>query len=149
MDYRLACDTALFAAIAPVAGTLLGECPTPAPVSVLHLHGLADHNIPFDGSPGAGTAKIDGPPVEDVIATWRTIDHCGLPVTTTAPPVTTSRATCDDGRVVELISVAGAGHQWPGSVSRPVLEKVLGLDPPSTALNATDTIWTFFSQHHR
>src|SRR5581483_7069562 len=65
MSYRLACDTTVFAAIAPVAGTVLGSCEKPAPISLIHIHGLADDNIPFDGSPGHGYARIDGPPVPE------------------------------------------------------------------------------------
>jgi polyhydroxybutyrate depolymerase len=69
-------------------------------------------------------------------------------VTTTAS-VTTSVATCPAGRSVELITIAGAGHQWPGSPSRPAIEKLLGLDPPSAELDATDAIWRFFAGHRR
>jgi polyhydroxybutyrate depolymerase len=41
---------------------------------------------------------------------------------------------------VELITIAGAGHQWPGAVPDPLAQRLLGLDPPSTALNATQVI---------
>jgi polyhydroxybutyrate depolymerase len=61
--------------------------------------------------------------------------------------VTTSLATCPDGRAVELITIAGAGHQWPGSRPKPVIQRLLHLDAPSTALNATDVIWRFFAAH--
>ncbi|GHJ43930.1 hypothetical protein Cs7R123_12720 [Catellatospora sp. TT07R-123] len=149
MAYRLACDTTLFAAIGPVAATRLGGCDHPAPVSVIHVHGDADHNIALDGSPGDGFATIDGPPVPEVIDGWRAVDGCAAPAVTTAGGVTTALSSCPDGRAVELIVVAGAGHQWPGSVPKPVLERALGLDPPSTALDATAAIWTFFAAHPR
>jgi polyhydroxybutyrate depolymerase len=149
MAYRLACDTSIFAAIGPDSATLLGECPSPHPLSVIHIHGLADKNIPFAGGQGDGYAKIDGPPVETVIAGWRSTDACAPPTATTAGVVTTSTATCPNGMAVELITIAGAGHQWPGSPSRPELEKLLGTDPPSQALSATQTIWAFFSVHAR
>jgi polyhydroxybutyrate depolymerase len=58
--------------------------------------------------------------------------------------VTTSIAACLDGRTVELITIAGAGHQWPGGVPRADMG-----DRPSTALNATQVIWEFFAKHHR
>jgi polyhydroxybutyrate depolymerase len=48
---------------------------------------------------------------------------------------------------VELITTSGAGHQWPGSADRPVIQKVLGLDTPFPDLNATDVIWAFFAAH--
>lgn len=144
LSYRLACDTDLFAAIAPVAGTILGDCDSPAPTSVLEIHGLDDQAVRMDGTPGAGVAAIDGLPVEDVNALWRTADDCAEPDVTTKAPVTTSIAACPAGRTVELITIDGAGHQWPGS------EKVRdGGDPPSTALDATTTIWEFFAAHPR
>jgi polyhydroxybutyrate depolymerase len=147
MDYRLACSTNLFAAIGPDSATELGTCPSPARISVLHIHGTADHNIPYDGGPGDGYAHIDGPPVQSVVATWRQIDGCSQPSSSTSGVVTTSVASCRDGRAVELITVAGAGHQWPGSPDRPLIQKALGLDTPSTALNATDVVWSFFAAH--
>jgi len=61
--------------------------------------------------------------------------------------VTTSTSTCPAGRAVQLITIAGAGHQWPGSSPRTVLERLVGLDPPSTALDATATLWRFFAAH--
>jgi polyhydroxybutyrate depolymerase len=155
MAYRLACDTRLFAAIGPDSATLLGSCPSPTPISVIHIHGTADTRVPYDGGRGQGYAKIDGPPVPTAVANWRAVDGCAAPTAATTPAtanagaVTRSIAACPDGRAVELVTIAGAGHQWPGGVSKPVLEKVLGVSPPSKALNATDEIWRFFAAHAR
>jgi poly(3-hydroxybutyrate) depolymerase len=44
---------------------------------------------------------------------------------------------------VELILIACAGHQWPGSAG----SGARGADTVSTALNATAVIWGFFAQH--
>jgi polyhydroxybutyrate depolymerase len=129
------------------SATQLADCPAPAPVSLLHIHGTADHNIPYAGGPGQGPAHIDGPAVPTVVGRWRATDHCAAPTVTTAGRVTTSLAACPDGRAVELITVAGAGHQWPGSPDRPVLQRLLGLDTPSTALDATTVFWRFFTAH--
>ena len=147
MAYRLACDTDLFAAIGPDSATLLGTCPAPKPVSVLHIHGTADTRIPYNGGEGEGYAHIDGPAVQTVVATWRTADGCGQPSVSTAGKVTTSTASCPGSRTVELISIDGAGHQWPGSAPKPVRETLLGTDPPSTAVNATEVFWQFFAAH--
>jgi polyhydroxybutyrate depolymerase len=147
MSYRLACSTDAFAAMAPVSGTLLGSCPDPRPLSVLHIHGLADQNVPFDGSPGNGPGQIDGPPVPSTVDIWRTADRCSPAAVTTAGAVTTSTAACPDGRAVVLITVAGAGHQWPGGVGRNLAQRAVGMDEPSAALDATDTIWRFFAAH--
>jgi polyhydroxybutyrate depolymerase len=158
LAYRLACGTSTFAAVGVVSGTLTGDCPNPRPISVIHLHGAADKAIPYDGGPGKwdndGTgwlpAKIDGPPVSQVLARWRRTDDCAPPTVTVKDPVTTSLAACPAGRAVALITIAGAGHQWPGSPGpNPDVQRLLGLDKPSTALDATATIWQFFAAHPR
>ena len=49
---------------------------------------------------------------------------------------------CKDGRDVELYTIEGGGHTWPGDVSaRGLLGRV------SRDLDATTTIWSFFSSH--
>jgi polyhydroxybutyrate depolymerase len=154
MALRLGCQTDVFAAIAPVAGTLLTDCSNARPTSLLQIHGTADDRVPYNGGPGKafaanGNPRVDGPSVESVNATWRSIDGCGPPTSSTAGDVSTQIAGCPNGHTVELISVAGAGHQWPGGVPKPVLQQLVGLPAPSTAINATDTIWQFFTQNHR
>lgn len=156
LAYRLACQTRVFAAIAPVAATLLGECPDPQPVSLIHVHGDADRTVPYAGGPGrqinAGRgrlpSKVDGPPVPELVDRWRRVDGCGPLDEREEGAVTTATARCPDGYGVTLITVAGAGHQWPGG-TRPGAGRVLQLDPPSTELDATDTIWRFFQDHPR
>jgi polyhydroxybutyrate depolymerase len=147
LAYTLACRTAVFAAVGPVAATQLGGCSAPRPTSVVHVHGTADHNVPYDGGRGDGPGHVDGPGAQALDATWRGIDSCSAPTATTAGAVTTSVAICPAGRAVELVTVAGAGHQWPGARREPLAEKVLGTDPPSTALDATSVIWQFFAAH--
>lgn len=147
MDYTLACHTNVFAAIGPVSGTQLTDCTNPGLISVIHIHGLADENIPFNGGSGKGIAHIDGPAIPALNAQWRDIDGCEPPTVTIAGPVTTSVASCQADHTVELITVAGAGHQWPGSVPKSAVQQRLGGDPPSTALDATQVIWQFFRAH--
>jgi len=142
MAYRLACDTDLFAAIGPDSATLLGDCASPHPLSVLAIHGTADQNIPYDGGQGSGFAKIDGPSIPSVNQLWRSADSCGPPASTTAREVTTSTAECPGSRTVELITISGAGHQWPGST-----KGRQGADTPFPDLDATKLIWAFFAAH--
>jgi len=149
MAYDLACRTTIFAAIGPDSATQLGGCPDPAATSVIAIHGTADKNIPYDGGAGDGVAHIDGPAVPAVNASWRQADRCAPPAVSTTGTVTTSVATCPAGRAVELVTIAGAGHQWPGGVPSPIAQRLLGTDPPSTALDATQVIWTFFAAHAR
>lgn len=154
MALRLGCQSTLFAAIAPVAGTLLTDCAGAQPASVLQIHGTADDRVPYGGGPGRASnvsdaPRVDGPSVESVNATWRSIDGCAEPTVTVSGQVTTQVAGCADGRTVELITVAGAGHQWPGGVPSPLAQRLGDLPPPSNALDATATIWQFFTQHQR
>ena len=107
--------------------TRSSSCPTPQPVSVLHIHGLADERVPFDGSPGSGPAQIDGADIPSVVDSWRSVGGCAAPATTQVGNVSTADATCPDGRSVVLVTIANAGHQWPG--------------------DATSTIWRFFAAH--
>ncbi len=147
MAYTLGCETSIFAAIGPDSATMLGPCPSPKPLSVIHIHGTADTRIRYNGGVGAGVGRINGPAIPALNASWRRIDGCSAPHETTSATVTTSLATCPLGRAVELVTISGAGHQWPGAVSKPVAQRLLGTDPPSTALNATDVIWRFFATH--
>ena len=52
MALRLGCQTNTFAAIAPVAGTLMTDCSHAQPTSVLQIHGTADDRVPYNGGPG-------------------------------------------------------------------------------------------------
>ena len=129
MSYTLACDSALFAAIGPVSGIQLDPCKSPHPTSVMAIHGTADPLIPYGGGPGRGFAHINGPPVSEVNAFWRNVDHCGAPAATTSGSVTTSTAGCADNRSVVLVTVDGGGHHWPDF--------------------ATEKLWQFFVAHPR
>lgn len=150
MAYRYACDGKVtIAAIGSVAGTMPASCAKLRPVSVMEIHGLKDENIPFDGGVGRkGVTHIDWPPVQATLSRFRRADHCGPVSTRKTGAVERSDALCADGRAVSLITIAGAGHQWPGSVAaRPIAQRLLQLDPPSTALDATATLWAFFEAH--
>ena len=152
MAYRLACEAPLnIAAIGPVAGTFAAPCEHPKPTSVLAIHGLADRAVPFEGGLPAQSyaTPLARPAVPAVIARWRTIDGCTEPVSRSAGNVTEVRASCARGRAVELVTVAGAGHQWPGGNPPSALGRaLLHLDEPSDALDATATLWSFFASQH-
>lgn len=115
LTYRYACEVGGLDVIGVVSATLVTDCDDPPPVSVMHVHGLADTNVPFDGSPGDGVGKVDGWPIEDVNALWRTTDECQPPTETTADGIHTSIAECAQGREVVLVTLDGVDHSWPHS----------------------------------
>ena len=109
LAYRLACDTEVFAAIAPVAGTLLGNCDEPTATSVLHIHSEAVTRVRLDGEPGDGVARVDAPPIaETLYLSGCGGNHLGVFRISSRPEVTTSGGGC--------LAVAYTGAQ---SLTRP------------------------------
>jgi polyhydroxybutyrate depolymerase len=148
MAARLACDLpGRFAAIAPVAATLSTACDRAEPVSVLHIHGTADRNVPIDGGFGPrALTPVDHLPLEEVLARWRAIDGCDAePAVERCGAVTRRTWSCGRGGTeVQAIVIDGGGHSWPGGQR---MARVL--DAPSNELDATAEIGRFFAQHPR
>jgi len=146
MAYLSACALAdRFAAIAVVAGELTtADCRPTRPVSVIVIHGTADQNLPYDGGVGAkALARHAVRSVRFAVDFWRRHDGCrDAAVSERAGTVMRERYACASGSEVELITVEGGGHSWPGGARLARL-----LDEPSAALDASDVIWTFFARH--
>jgi polyhydroxybutyrate depolymerase len=148
MAYRLACEASdLVAAIGAVSAVIVvAPCEPRFPVSVLHIHGSADQNVPLAG--GVGPKSITPysyPPVERSIAFWAARDDCGKdPIVSVPAPGVTLRSypLCTQGFAVDYYLIDGGGHAWPGGKR---LLKML--DEPSQAIAATPLIWRFFAAH--
>jgi len=118
--YQLACEMSdVFAGIAPVAGALLySPCQPKQPVSVLHVHGLADATVPYTGG-----GILDTPPVEQVIDTWVKLDSCTGAVQVDHPIEIVTHsvyASCQSGTTVELYTIDKGGHSWPSKYVLPI-----------------------------
>jgi polyhydroxybutyrate depolymerase len=135
-SYVLACRlSGRIAAAAPVAATLITDCSPSRPVSILHVHGLDDENIPFGGGRGTrGVTGYDWPPAQQGVDRWRAIDGCPATArTTVGGAVTTSSwMPCRNSTEVRLVTLAGVGHTWP-----------------KAPYDATSEIWRFFAAHGR
>jgi polyhydroxybutyrate depolymerase len=135
-SYRLACElSSRIAAAAPVAATLVSTCSPKKPVSILHIHGLEDENIPFEGGQGTrGVVDFEWPSVEQGIERWRKLDGCPAAGAATMGPVIemTVWTPCRSGTEVRLVTIAGVGHTWP-----------------KEPYNATSEIWRFLAAHGR
>jgi polyhydroxybutyrate depolymerase len=134
------------AAIAPVAGVnLVAGCPKGAPMSVLAFHGSADPVVAYRGA-RSSFAQIPVVAVPKSVATWAKRAGCGS--TPTIRKVTphvqrTSYPGCTAGTNVELYTIIGGGHTWPGSID------LAYLGATTHEINATDLILAFFAHHTR
>jgi polyhydroxybutyrate depolymerase len=156
-SYRLACDLpGTFAAVAPVAGAMPADlapaCAHTQPVSVLAFQGTADPLMPYAGG---GVARRRGRVLsaERSIAFWAETSGCtAAPVATDEPDRVTDGTrvrqtvygTCREGRAVELYTIEGGGHTWPGG---PPVGGAVGR--VTREIDATPLIWAFFAEHPR
>jgi polyhydroxybutyrate depolymerase len=146
MASQLACDASTtFAAVAPVAGLRLpNPCPTTRPVPIVAFHGTADPVDPYDGNGQAYWTYS----VPTAASRWAAQDGCARdarPDHHSGFTLTTYQG-CAGNAVVELYSVTGEGHEWPGGPQMPSSITTL-LGPQSNAVDADTVIWAFFSQH--
>ncbi|MGH3301930.1 MAG: extracellular catalytic domain type 1 short-chain-length polyhydroxyalkanoate depolymerase [Streptosporangiaceae bacterium] len=146
MASQLACDASrVFAAVAPVAGLRYpSPCPASRPVPVIAFHGTADPIDPFSGR-GYGSWTYSVPAAAQM---WAGHNQCAAsPQATAGRGYRLTRYTaCSGGTQVELYSITGEGHEWPGGPAMPkVITSVLG--PQSDAVSANALMWAFFRAH--
>jgi polyhydroxybutyrate depolymerase len=113
--------------------------------SIIHFHDTADENAPFEGGVGdQSIAQVDFASVRQTIESWVVFDHCpATPVIDRSGEIIHERyAPSDQGTAVELFTVIGGGHAWPGG------QKPRGAaDTPTQEISATRLSWAFFSAH--
>lgn len=145
MTYRLACDLSdRISAIAPVAGTLMTERCNPArPIPVIHFHGLADQNAPFQG--GVGARSVAGVPhrsVPDTIDWLRQYHQCqGQGRDTRIGDANIEQFSCRRGGPVVLVTIDGGGHTWPGGQRS---DRRGRNEYSSRSISASREMWRFF-----
>ncbi|BCZ20617.1 extracellular catalytic domain type 1 short-chain-length polyhydroxyalkanoate depolymerase [Mycobacterium senriense] len=158
MTNRLACDRAdLFAAVAPVAGTLgVGvACKPSQPVSVWEAHGTADPLVPFKGGAVRGRGGVSHSiSVDTMVAKWRSADGCqGEPAMEALPDVRDGTVVrryestgCAANTEVVFYKIDSGGHTWPGG-KQYLPAAVIG--PTTRALDGSEAIAQFFLAHAR
>lgn len=158
MSNRLACDRAdVFAAVAPVAGTLgVGVACNPSrPVSVLEAHGTADPMVPYNGGKVRGRGGVSHAiSVNSMMSKWRAADGCqGDPSEQALPNVGDGTVVhrfdstaCAAASEVILYQIDRGGHTWPGA--KQYLPKAV-IGPTTRALDGSETIAQFFLAHAR
>jgi polyhydroxybutyrate depolymerase len=148
MAYRLGCERPdLFVGIAPVAATLsMPGCSPPAPADLLHIHGLRDQYVPYEGgNPTKGFNKsLSRWPVPEALHVWTLANGCAGAHPQTARSLRpghheTSGSGC--AREVRLLTLEDAAHTWPGDDSS---AGGLIVDPKYTEYDASARIVDFF-----
>jgi polyhydroxybutyrate depolymerase len=108
---RVACELDGITAIAPVAGgyRALDPCPATRRVSVLEIHGTADHVVPYKGKkPDFAGA------VPKYLSGWASRDGCTSKASKRETKVVTHlRYRCPNGLAVEHLRLKDVGHAWP------------------------------------
>ena len=134
----------LFAAIAPVAGTLnFSLCQPSRPIVLIEFHGTADQHISYDGGYGPKSlVNVDFASGSASIGYWVAADKCNSqPQTNTIAGI--RHATwpgCTGSTSVELNTVIDAGLAWPVGVGG-----LADADQPTMAISASQWIWEFFA----
>jgi polyhydroxybutyrate depolymerase len=146
MASQLGCDASgVFAAVAPVAGLRFpSPCPTTRSVPVVAFHGTADPIDPYKGNGEAYWTYS----VKVAAALWAAQDKCASPaaVQRHSGYNLTAYAECSGDADVDLYSLKGEGHEWPGGPTvSPLVTDVLG--PQSNAVSANGVMWSFFMKH--
>lgn len=147
MAYRVACELAdrIVAIGVQSAPLTFDGCSPTAAVSLLHVHGALDQNVPLGGGVGTrGISGVDWPPTIDGVELMASAAGCDtVPETTSSDGVATTVWTgCDGTTEVELVVVAEGGHGWmrPGGSGR------LGDADDVGSFDTTETIWAFLSR---
>jgi polyhydroxybutyrate depolymerase len=148
MSHRLACEAAdIFAAVAPVSGTLnFSPCQPSARVSVIMFHGTADEHVPYNGGVGdQSLSQVDYVSVQDSVNFWVNFDQCQPEAQVNAFEDVQHQvwSGCADSSSVELYTILGGKHAWPGSDG----PGWVGGDEPTHSISATQLIWDFFVSH--
>jgi polyhydroxybutyrate depolymerase len=121
MSYRLACELAeRIVGIGVVAGTLgVDTCDPTKPVSVIHVHGTADRNLPITGGVGPDSrAGVDFPPPREGFATIAERDGCPAAEEATVGDVTTAlQEPCEAASAAAFVTIESAAHPWPGGTA--------------------------------
>ncbi|WP_329519040.1 alpha/beta hydrolase family esterase [Spirillospora sp. NBC_01491] len=143
------------AGIAPVAGLNLARpCAGARPATIVAFHGTTDPIVPYGGGePFGGDRRqvpdwmrpLSGsfalPPVAALAGRWARTFGCRATARDAPGPSVAhlARTGCRGGARVELYSVTGGGHTWPGSLP-------IGLGTTTGQIDATRLILDAFSR---
>ncbi len=146
LSYRLACELAdRIAAIGPVAGvTVVDPCLPSRPVPIISFHGTDDLLVWYGGGVYESAPRT--------IARWSMRNGCSREIETVYQKGNVrcdSYRKCKGDATVELCTIDGGGHTWPGGRDMSLLAPyTFGLEGETTRdINASRAMWEFFQKH--
>ncbi|MBU1020621.1 MAG: prolyl oligopeptidase family serine peptidase, partial [Firmicutes bacterium] len=139
MTYSLALHTpSLFAAYAPVIGTMSGkdwmERTYQNPVPIIHICGLDDEVVPYDGTGSLEDGWGGAPSMEIIIDYWAEVNQCDQPqeIHLTENTTLIKYQNGINNHEVWLVKIKHHGHNFPTK---------------GTDIDGGELIWEFFSKY--
>ena len=125
LSYRIACEMSdVVAAIGVQAGSnVVTDCRPALPVSVFHLHGTSDTNVPINGGKGSGLSTTVFVSARSAVDAMATVDGCNVAsprslITSNSDVTALSWTNCKSNSEVRLVTVKNATHAWMGHVAQ-------------------------------
>ncbi len=124
------------AGVGLVAAMIPAVCAASSVRPMWVFHGTADIAVSYEGGPQTvGDGTIDLPSIEDAVRDWAALGGCDTDepaeaVTLAVDVIVRAYGTCPDGISVQLHTLVGGNHNWPGGPDDQ-------LPPVNTSISAT------------
>jgi len=122
-------------------------CTDRRPVPMIDFHGTSDQAVPYRGGTSWVAPRYKGFPSQLIwVANWAQRNRCApTPRDTVIAEDVTLRVyvSCANNADVQLYTVLGGGHTWPGGGRHP--KWFVGRT--SHSIDASGLMWTFFRDH--
>lgn len=155
LAYRLACELSeKIAAIGLQAGSnVVQGCAPSRAVSVLHIHGSADTNMPIGGGRGTGLSTTVFVSAQAAIDAMVAANGCSTSYesskSVTDSNVTAKTWTRSGTSIhVRFVTVATATHAWMGHAAQSESSSTY-VGNPYLNFDSSRAIWSFFASHAR
>ena len=155
LAYKLACDLSdVIVAIGVQAGSnVVADCRPINPVSVFHLHGTTDTNMPINGGKGSGVSTTNFASARNAVDAMATVNACNVSsptslITSNSDVAALSWKSCKSNTGVRFVTVKNATHAWMGHAAQSAgASSYVGTPYPN--LDATRAILSFLLSKSR
>jgi polyhydroxybutyrate depolymerase len=142
------------AAIGVQAGSnVVTDCRPGFPVSVFHLHGTSDTNVPINGGKGSGLSTTVFVSARSAVDAMATVNGCNVAsprslITSNSDVTALSWTNCKSNSEVRFVTVKNATHAWMGHAAQSAGSASYVGDPYPN-LDATRAILSFLLSKSR